>query len=126
MHHRPQIAAVWREQGIEKPIKTAGAVTLTTHADARKTPIARRGTPTLTAQIFVLCGALRPTTQAIVFECLAPRPKFRRACERRMLHFNDGMIAKVRLDHVAELSESWSAVAQSLSATARAPLFTAE
>ena len=122
------IAAALREHGIETLAKTTGSDTRIIHADARETPVARRGAPTIIEQIDVLRRAIRPTTQAIVFECMALRPEYQRVSERRMLRSTDGVIANVRLDHIEELGETRVEVAQSLSATApaQAPLFTAE
>ena len=122
------IAAALREHGIETLAKTTGNETRIIHADARETPVARRGAPTIIEQIDVLRAAVRPTTQAIVFECMALRPEYQRVSERRMIRSTDGVIANVRLDHVEELGETRADVARSLSATApaQAPLFTAE
>lgn len=122
------LAAAFREGGIETLAKTTGSAARLILPDGSEQPISRMGAPTIIEQIDVLRQAAGPSTQAIVFECMALRTEYQRVSEERMIRSTDGVIANIRRDHVEQLGTSLPEIAHSLSNTApaRAPLFTAE
>jgi len=122
------IAAALREGGIETIAKTTGSATRVIYPDGTEAPVERTGAPTIIEQIGVLREAVRPSTQAIVIECMALQTEYQRVSEERMIRATDGVIANVRRDHVEQLGYELPQIARSLSNTApwQAPLYTAE
>jgi len=122
------IAGALRAQGIQTLAKTTGSDTRVIYPDGSEKPIVRYGAPTILEQISVLRQVKHSALGAIVFECMALRPEYQRASERRMIRATDGVIANIRQDHVEQLGETPPEIAVSLSATAPldAPLYTAD
>jgi gamma-polyglutamate synthase len=93
-----------------------------------ESPIHRNGAPTIIEQIEILARELRPSTEAIVFECMALNTEYQWVSEHRIIKSTAGVIANVRHDHVEQLGETLPEIARSLSNTAPRgkPVFTAE
>jgi gamma-polyglutamate synthase len=122
------IAASLRAGGIETIAKTTGSATMLIDAQGDEHPIHRNGAPTIIEQIEILARELRPSTEAIVFECMALNTDYQWVSEHRIMRSTTGVIANVRHDHVEQLGETLPEIARSLSNTAPRgrPVFTAE
>jgi gamma-polyglutamate synthase len=122
------IAASLRARGIETIAKTTGSATMLIDETGDERPIHRNGAPTIIEQIEILARELRPSTQAIVFECMALNTEYQWVSEHRIIKSTAGVIANVRHDHVEQLGETLAEIARSLSNTAPRgkPFYTAE
>jgi gamma-polyglutamate synthase len=122
------IAASLRAGGIKTIAKTTGSATMLVNEDGGEAPIHRNGAPTIIEQIEILAREVRPSTQAIVFECMALNTDYQWVSEHRIIRSTAGVIANVRHDHVEQLGDTLPRIARSLANTAPRgkPLFTAE
>ncbi|WPZ22279.1 poly-gamma-glutamate synthase PgsB [Sulfitobacter faviae] len=122
------IAASLRAGGIETLAKTTGSATMLIDEEGEERPIHRNGAPTIIEQIEILAREQRPSTEAVVFECMALNTGYQWVSEHRIMQSTTGVIGNVRHDHVEQLGETLPEIARSLSNSAPRgkPLFTAE
>lgn len=111
------IAGALRAGNIETIAKTTGSATRVIDADGEEHPVERRGAPTIIEQVAVLRRHVRPTTGAMVFECMAIRPDYQDVSENRIVRSTDGVILNVGRDHMDVLGTEIPEIARSLANT---------
>lgn len=122
------IAGALRAGGIETIAKTTGSATRFIDKDGIDHPIDRPGAPTIIEQVAVLRQYADPSTEAVVFECMAINPDYQNVSENKIVQATDGVILNVGFDHTEALGDTIPKIAKSLSNTvpANAHLFVGE
>lgn len=111
------IAGAFREAGIETIAKTTGSAARLIDEPGEDKPLDRPAAPTILEQIEVLRRYARPTTEAVVVECMALNPDYQDASEHQIVRSTTGVIVNVRRDHIDQLGETVPEIARSLCRT---------
>lgn len=111
------IAGALREAGIETVAKTTGTAAAVILADGSERSLRRRGAASILEQIDVVARFVRPSTAALVMECMALKPAYQDVAERKMVRSTIGVITNVREDHQDVMGETLEEIARSLMST---------
>ncbi len=111
------IAGALRESGIETVAKTTGTAAAVILPDGTERRLRRRGAASILEQLDVIAKFVRPTTRALVMECMALKPAYQEVAERAMVRSTIGVITNVREDHQDVMGETLEEIARSLMST---------
>jgi poly-gamma-glutamate synthase PgsB/CapB len=111
------VAGVLRESGYETVAKTTGSAAMVIHEDGSESPIQRRGAATIVEQIDIVRQHVKPTTEALVIECMAVHPLYQRVAQEQIVKGNITIITNVREDHQEVMGGTLPEIAEALSHT---------
>lgn len=111
------IAGALRQGDIETIAKTTGSATRVVDKYGEDQPVYRPGAPTIIEQVSLLNDYVEPSTQAIVFECMAINPNYQFVAEHKIIKATDGVILNVKHDHEEALGWTIPDIATSLGNT---------
>jgi gamma-polyglutamate synthase len=111
------IAGVLRESGYETVAKTTESAARVIHEDGNESPIQRRGAATIVEQMAFVRQHVKPTTEALVIECMAVHPLYQRVTQDQIVKGNITIITNVREDHQEVMGETLPEIAEALSHT---------
>ncbi|MDP9316176.1 MAG: poly-gamma-glutamate synthase PgsB [Chloroflexota bacterium] len=111
------VAGVLREGGFETVAKTTGSAARIIHEDGNESPIKRRGAATIVEQIEIVRQHVKPTTEALMIECMAVNPLYQKVSQEQIVKGNITVITNVREDHQDVMGESLEEIADSLATT---------
>lgn len=120
------IAGALRQGGIETIAKTTGSATRVIDKNGEDQAVFRPGAPTIVEQVSLMKKYVEPSTQAIVFECMAINPDYQYVAEHKIIKATDGVILNVKHDHEEALGWTIPDIAASLGNTVpgRSDLYT--
>jgi poly-gamma-glutamate synthase PgsB/CapB len=110
------LAGALRQAGWTVAAKTTGSAPRVIDPAGRDHPVPRTGAPTLLEQLDFFRHEVPAGADAAVVECMAIRPDYQRAAERRMVCSTLHLLTNVRRDHVEQLGRTLPAIARSLTA----------
>lgn len=95
--------------------KTTGSDARVLHVNGKDLRIRRLGSSNIREQLWAMRLARRERAEVVILECMAVRPDLQKISERQMLKSDIAVITNVRYDHVLEMGESLSSIAEALS-----------
>ena len=111
------IGGVLRESGLNTISKTTGTYACVIDDKAEEHPIKRVGPANINEQYDILKQWVTPEVNAVVFECMAVKPKYQSLCQDVILRSPICIITNVRLDHQEDMGDTLEEIAASLCST---------
>ena len=111
------IAGGLREAGLRVLAKTTGSAARIIFEDGKEKPVNRRGRANIIEQKRIVALAAQRHVNALVIECMAIHPEIQWVSEHRLIRSTIGVITNVRPDHLDEMGQTLSDIAETLSLT---------
>lgn len=111
------IAGVLRAGGYNTVGKVTGNAPNVINQKGEDVPIIRKGPANIIEQVKVVREHVDNDVDAIVFECMAIKPKLQKFLQEHIIEANVGIITNIREDHMEEMGYSLEEIAESLSST---------
>lgn len=111
------LGGMLRECDYNTITKTTGTYACVISEDASEHPIKRVGPANINEQYRVVSNNVTDDTEAVVFECMAVKPKYQKICQDDILRSPLSIITNVRLDHQEDMGDTLEEIAISLSST---------
>ena len=111
------VDAGFRKLGFKVFSKTTGTYPRIINTKGIEVPVKRMGPANIREQLRMMRKAYKEHAEVVVLECMAVNPELQEICEHRILHSDVTIITNVREDHIGEMGDTLSELAQALALT---------